>query len=471
MSQTRLPSFNDFSPEILKQDVRVCLKIVKDGLGNDTDVIKAFAKEFFGGVANQRSHANIPATLTSTGLVIPGRPLQLSDFGQEVLAAPDEVAAAQCFCAGIIRNGNGIKLLEAIHSLRKRDVIATKANLKDELQRIGVTNLSAGTTDHLTLKNWMVKAGFVCKVGRFYEVNESVLASVTGISFSTKNEFELLPFNQQVFLRLLSKRQEVESGPFPATELLKACKEGYPHEFRDDAFARTVRDPLVEAGWIEVEGLAKGKQGGKSGRIKGTSKINEIPPDELISPRIEQVPADLRAKISWSLPKIKDDLLGGDKYKGGIALELLAFRMLWDLGLEVRGMRVRSSQTGYAETDLIAEGSHLLFSRWTVQCKRTAARVPLEDVAKEVGIATVSKAHVIVMITTSDFTRDAYEYAHEVTNTNHLQFLFINGQLVQKYLNEDRAALWEYVLENARQVMMVKRGQKLVFSVDEPGDA
>ncbi len=40
------------------------------------------------------------------------------------------------------------------------------------------------------------------------------------------------------------------------------------------------------------------------------------------------------------------------------------------------------------KVDLIAEGAHLLFSRWLFQCKATKSTVQLSDLAKEIGMAT-----------------------------------------------------------------------------------
>jgi restriction endonuclease Mrr len=137
--------------------------------------------------------------------------------------------------------------------------------------------------------------------------------------------------------------------------------------------------------------------------------------------------------------------------------------MVIDLGLDPRHFRLRSAQSAHAEVDLLAEAAHLMFSRWTVQCKRYAqgTNVQLADVAKEVGIAVFAKAHVVVMVTTSDFTSAARAYAEEVTVSMPIQFLFISGQVVNQYLTKGRDLLLEHVRGNAKHVMSLKRRQPL----------
>src|SRR4030095_6387868 len=129
-----------------------------------------------------------------------------------------------------------------------------------------------------------------------------------------------------------------------------------------------------------------------------------------------------------------------------------------------RKFRELSSDTAFAEVDVSAEGAHLLFSRWTFQCKNLPkkTRVGVGDVAKEVGVAIYMRAHVVAMVTTSDFTPKAYDYAHEVTRGTQLPFVFISRGIVRKSLRGGPAVLWQHVTDNARTVMMEKRSQPML---------
>lgn len=460
MEAKRLPSFNDFSPAILHGDLRPCLQAILDGAGDDAKVVEAWQNHYFGGKANKRSSTNIPATLRSTGLSTGSRPISLSPIGLSVLGAGSPEEAAKIFCSHLIREKNGDVLLQALQALHRRHIPVTKQSLQAELRDLGITGLSTNTTDHTTLKNWLVVAGFLDASERPVD---AVVKAVLGISVEEADELKSLPLPQQVFLQLLRREHETRTGPFSGASLLKPCLEHYPDLFDPSQFAKQVREPLRKANWIQVEGLAGGPQGGKSGLIQGTKKLLEIPISRFIPDFEAAVPPELRAKLLTPAHTIRADLLGTDTHKGGLALELLALRMVMDLGLDPRHFRLRSAQSAHAEVDLLAEAAHLMFSRWTVQCKRYAVgtNVHLADVAKEMGIAVFAKAHVVVMVTTSDFTSAARAYAEEVTASMPIQFLFIPGKVVNAYLTEGRDALLEHVRDSAKRVMSLKRGQPL----------
>lgn len=462
MSESRLPSFNDFSPEILGGDLRPCLQAIIDGGGDDKKVFKTWAAQYFQDKDNKRSTTNIPATLRSTGLSTGTRPLALSKVGENIRTAHSAQEASLLFCAHLLREKNAKVLIEALSAMRKRKTTITKSSLKDELKLRGIAGLSNNTTDHSTLKNWFIHAGLVSKAG---DPNDISIKAILGISSSENDDFKSLTLGQQVFLHLLRKRHETDSSPFQVKELLKECIDKYPHLFDDAHFAKKVRQPLEAGGWVETIGLAKGVHGGRSGQISGTTKLMDIPTSQVIPDFDQVIPADLRSKINTPLDELSTDLWGGNTYKAGIALELLALRMIIDLGLEPRHFRLRSAQTAYAEVDLIAEGSHLLFSRWTFQCKRygkeTSTKLGLGDVAKEVGIAIFSKAHVVVMVTTTDFSQDAKDYALEITRATHLQFVFVDGKIINDYLKNGKDILWHHFQTNAKDVMSIKREQPL----------
>lgn len=459
MTPKRLPSFNDFSPKILGKDIRKCLQVIADHSGNDQKIFEEWAKLYFNNEQNKRSSTNIPATLRSTGLIAASKPLKLSLVGEAILQAPSEIESIRSFCAHLIQHHNGDILLRAISGLNKRGVPISKKNLAECLKIEGITNLSTNTTDHSTMKNWMVASGLISKDGT---ANDAVFENVLGVSSTDSNDLAALPLAQQVFLSQL-RREHVTGGPgpFSANKILRPCLEQYPDVFDEAQFAKKVREPLVTDGWIEVEGLATGAHGGKSGKIKGSSRLLAIPLSQVIPDFESAVPADLRARIDCPLSQIKADLFGNDTHLGGLALELLALRIILDLGLNPKGFRVRSKDSAHAEVDLIAEGSHLLFSRWTFQCKRHtgSAKVSLSDVAKEVGIALYVKAHVIVMVTTGSFTADARKYADAMTSDTTLQFLFVDGKTLSKYLTNDKSVLLAHARANAAAIMERKRSQ------------
>jgi len=462
MTSYNIPSFNDFSPGLLNGDLRPVLASIQKNSKIENAIFAEWEKTIFATWDKKRVRTNIPATLGSTGLTV-GRPLELSLFGKRVLSAASNKEAAEIFCTEIIKNKNGDKLIEAIQTLHRRGDRATKTTLQTELARLSV-KLSNDTTDHSTLKNWMIVAGIVTEAKKgFPEINDATLKRLTGISSGEADEFQSLTLGQQTFLQLLRKLHVTSPGPFQIQNLYTECKLIQPHAYRGGTFASAVKDPLISADWIACPKAAGGGRGGKSGSVNATKKLLSIPIENVIPNFDTTVPPDLRKKLQTPLSEIQDWLKGKDIHQGGLGLELLALRIILDLRLTPRGFRVRSKETAFAEVDVTAEGDHLMFSRWTFQCKRIQAtkNVSLGDVAKEVGIAMHMRAHVIVMVSTGGFTREALSYAKEMTKASHLQFIFLDGKVIQDYLKKGPDALYDYVMNNARHVMSEKRHQPI----------
>lgn len=458
----RIPSFNDFSPGIIG-DVRRPLRIL-DTLTPDMDsVVKEWDKVFFDGADNKRASVNIPATLTSLGLMTRS-PAALTEIGESILSASDAREAAQRLVKHIVASRNGIAIIDAARSLSARGEHITKATLKKELELLGIEGLSNATTDHTTLLNWMIEAGLFTKNGRANPVaNEPVMKSVLGITASERSDFSELPLSQQIFLSILRRVAETNGGgEIPAKQIIDECLRDYHAHFDEDQIRAKVVTPLANASWLDIPSLPATGRGGKSGSIKPSAKLMNIPLTAVLPDFDQVVPSDLRAKINLPLSEVRSLLESEQTYDRGLGLELLALKMILDIGLEPRAFRLRSRDTAYAEVDLTAEGKNLLFSRWNFQCKCVSSRVGLGDIAKEVGLAIYSKAHVVAVVTTSDFSREAYSYAREITLATHLQFLLINGDVIKRYLGSGARVLLDHVSANAAAVMTQKRGQPIV---------
>ncbi len=463
----RIPSFNDFSPGILNKDIRPFLEAAS--LEGNDKVIERIS-QLTSWNQNSKRIGNIIITLRNTGLIEKGDPIRPTAFGISVKTAPSAEAAAGLFCAEIIKNQNGMKLIDAIILLKGRQQRITKESLQAALTNIGISNLSNNTTDHTTLKNWMVEAKILePQAGGDLEVNNQVLKLLTGISFQEHDELEMLSPAQRTFLTVLYDRHGISDGPYSAADILSECKEIDPHSFANASFAQRVKQPLVDKGWIELMPLENHGRGGKSGFLQGTDKLLSIPSARIGKRDHSNIPADLREKVRTPLAQIREWLNSENINQGGLGLELLSLRIILDLGLTPREFRLRSKDSAHAEVDVTAEGAHLSFSRWTFQCKRIQSNksVGLSEVAKEVGIAIYMKAHVIVMVSTGGFTKPAYDYAKEISITTPLQFLFLDGKVLQSYLTIGPSALSSYVRENAVRVMQEKRPQNAAPTASE----
>lgn len=456
----RLPSFNDFSPEIIG-DIRRPLEILGQLEPDKAAVIAEWDRVFFSSADNKRASTNIPATLTSLGLMT-RVPFGLTNAGKAILTASSPEEAAQRLSRHVVDTCNGMAIIDAVRSLSTRGDLLGKVSLKRELETIGIEGLSNATTDHTTLLNWMIKAGLFTREGRSNpQPVETAMKAVLGISASERSSFADLPLGQQAFLQVLRRIAEANgSNPLPAKRVIDECLRDHRAQFDEDQIRAKVIRPLAEAGWIEMLGTsASAGRGGKSGTIQPSRMLMDIPISRVV-PDFEQiVPADLRAKIDLPLAEVRRLLASSQTYDRGLGLELLALKMILQIGLEPRAFRLRSRDTAYAEVDLTAEGKKLIFSRWNFQCKCVGGHVSLGDVAKEVGLAIYCKAHVVAVVTTGEFSSEAIAYAREITQATHLQFLLVNGTIVRSYLEKGESVLLDYLATNAASVMTQKRSQ------------
>jgi hypothetical protein len=463
----RLPSFNDFSPRIIG-DVRRPLEIL-DRLAPDmAATIAEWDRAFFASAGNKRAGTNIPATLGSLGLMT-RTPLALTDAGKAILGAPDALTAAQRMVRHVVDTRNGMAIIDAVRSLNMRCEALSKDSLKRELEINGIEGLSNATTDHTTLLNWMIEAGLFERDGRANpQADEAVMKAVLGISASERSSFADLPLSQQIFLQVLRRIAEANGGAeLPAKQVIDECLRDHRARFDEDQIRAKVIKPLADAGWLEVPSAVTTGRGGKSGPIVPSAKLLGIPIEAVLPDFDQVIPADLRSKIDLPAAEVKRLLASSQTYDRGLGLELLALKMILDIGLEPRAFRLRSRDTAYAEVDLTAEGKNLLFSRWNFQCKCVSGKVSLGEVAKEVGLAIYSKAHVVAVVTTSDFSSEAIAYAREITQATHLQFLLVNGAIVRGYLDKGSGVLLDHVTKNAASVMAQKRSQPVAPEAED----
>ena len=454
----RLPSFNDFSPGIFG-DIRQPLEAVAASSGDKPAIISGISKLNGWAIENKRAK-NVLITLKNTGLY-DGAVFKLTALGYSSRQKTSALHAAQEFCAHILQNMNGHVLIEAERNLMQRGVASSKANLKSELIRLGITDLNTATTDHTTLQKWLVEADVLEKSGQNYKVKDAVLKNLTGISAAETAALAELDVTQRLFL-LKVRRLTLsdKASDLPASRIISECLREYPGRFDEDQMRKKVIQPLEKAGWISSSKLTAGR-GAKSGLLRAEQKLLDVPDKEIIPDFNETVPPDLRARLNTSLEEIKKLLHSSSKNDRGLGLELLTLRIVLDLNLVPKGFRKRAQSTGFAEVDVVAEGQNLIFSRWMFQCKsvKENSNVDTEDVAREVGIAVHARAHVICMVSTGGFTSTALKFAQEVTADTYMQFLFIDRKLVHAYLDQGVRPLFDHIDQNASEIMRRKATQ------------
>jgi hypothetical protein len=472
----KLPEAMEFSPG--QVDLATVLRIVNDHAGDRDAQVEAIRQTYFaeaaarqptaeGRLKQQRTRAyNVLVGMKGYGL-LSFETQALTEVGQALLAEPDDADRLDAFAAHILTKTHGIEVLRAIESLRARGVVVNKLSLVDELRREGFATLPMGTTYHMTLLAWLREAGVV--VGR-YDIDGGKVSELAGTTMAVIDDWSNLTRRRRAFLQTLRRLADVAgTEPLPVRDVLAAAIAEHGPIFREDQLRADVVRPLEELGWVTTSGIGPGR-GGKSGNVHATEKLRGADFEQLTGYVHGEIPQDIRAKLNTPLEEVYRDLASLDTGVKGIALEVLAVRLAVDAGLVPLRFRLRSAKTGGAEVDLVAEGAHLHFSRWLFQCKNQRAEVPLSDLAKEVGMATLLDAHVVVMATTGKFRGSVRVYADELAATGHLQVVLIDGAILAAYATRGAAAVQATLHEHAQATMRLKRQQVLV-SIEGADDA
>lgn len=465
----RIPAAPQFTPPQINDDLGRLLSVVADNEGDRSSLVEALRQKYH---ASKSPRAKTDATRLKGQQKLAGNVLSsmsienyglldteayvLTDLGRELLALPTEALRLQRFAQHILKNLCGMDLLLAVDRIQRRGDQVEQEPLAEELRAAGI-ELATEATHHGALAQWLRAAGVLKSGSRGYQIDHAVVVNLAGISLRTVDEWSGLTPAQQKFLRTLRLHAET-AGPAPewAKVLMSLAESEHGKVFPTRQKASKVYDPLAADGWIEVT-EAEGR--GKSGKIAPTPKLLDADLDALTGFLVGDIPADLRGKLSTPTAEIYRDLDAEATYVKGLALELLAMRIASDVGLTPIRFRLRGVVNG-GECDLLAEASQLHFTRWLFQCKNTPRGVVgIEQLAREVGMATLLRAHVIVIVTTGTFTRPALDYAHELTLNTPLQVILVGKDVLSRYRTSGRVAMTEYFWRTAREALRTKRTQ------------
>lgn len=74
-------------------------------------------------------------------------------------------------------------------------------------------------------------------------------------------------------------------------------------------------------------------------------------------------------------------------------------------------------------------------------------------------MAVILRAHVIVLVTTSRFSATVRTYAKELMDSNYLQVVLVDGDVLNSYVKGGPNSIRSYFHDMAGQVMSLKRAQ------------
>ncbi|OYO05286.1 restriction endonuclease [Enemella evansiae] len=468
-SKPRLPPMVEFTPDQLGgfEKIFTVLHVVKDNSEDRAEIVEAIRAGWFADSApdysdpaqrriqqNKRA-GNVISGMRAMGLLTDSatKPA-LNEFGDEILAMEaSPTDAARAFATFILRERRGIELLEVARAVFRRDGHVSKSAVDEELRARGYA-IPTNSANSGKLRQWLETANVV---DENWVVNEDVFAELAGVTVSEITDWRKLTDIQRVTVEVLRTRAEGNLTPISSPDLVGLLRQRGA-DFNGGQVKRDIYKPLVDQGWITQTG-ATGGRGAKGGAISPTAKALEIDIDLIDGLALGDLPAELQEHLGRPVEDVLKDLKSKDTHVKGIALELLALRLAADCGLMPVDLRVRGVMTGGAEVDLVAEGAHLHFSRWLFQCKNQVATVDLGVLAKELGMATLLRAQVVVIVTTAAFAKSVRDFARQAAETTAIQVVLIDKAILDRYGQQGPSALREELHDRAVEVLTLKRHQ------------
>lgn len=429
-----LPFGTQFSPKIV--DLRRVIEVIKAFEGESTDIfIEELVKVFFSKNAKgsrKQMAGNCKNSLVAYGILDAGGGVHLSDFGKELSKIADDDILYDTFARHILKNLNGLVLIETIRSLDVSGISVTNESLITALNKQGF-QYSKTANNPQVMKLWLTKAGILNR----WRIDESKYTKLVGLSDNEFVLFSELSQEQYFFLKTLYNTGYGDYQEAKAIRELSIASFGIT--FTEKSFSSTIINPLVEKGLIRKKRTTRGR-GARTPLIK----LTELPKREFAIPYLDQIKSIAGANVARyykkSLKDIYVDVNSADKHKKGVALEALTIKIMGIIDLNFLETRLKGSKTGGAEVDILFDSTRLMYSRWQVQCKNTN-NVSVEHVAKEVGLAHILKSTAIVIMTTGRVTKPAREYANTIMRSLNLCIIFIEGKDIQSIIAKPTSIL------------------------------
>lgn len=300
------------------------------------------------------------------------------------------------------------------------------------------------------MRLWLEKAGVFVSGWR---VNEERFQALMGMSSADLEALTRFSPPQRAHLKTLANMGG--AGPYLSNEVEQMARLTYGVSFNEKSLPKDVLYPLEKAGYVALQrGTAAGGRGAKPFLVTPTAKLDVDIVVPLIAQLEQQVGGDLRPFLRKPLAEIVAEVSDPDRHRRGLALEALAIRLLRLVDLTYVATRLRGDATGGAEVDIIFETTRLVFSRWQIQCKNTAA-VSLDDVAKEVGLTHFLKSNVIVIVSTGAIGPEARRYANKIMADSNLCVVMMDRDDIDRIV-QNPTAIGGVFAREAAHAMKIK---------------
>lgn len=399
---------------------------------------------------NRRKLAN-NTRLSMIAYGIIDRDANLTEFGRALHALKDDDGPRlyQELARRILLSLNGALLVQCVQDIEASGETVDLIKLRAWLGERGV-HFPRGGKHPSIMRLWLEKAGVFSKG---WNVDEAKLEEVMGKPTEELGILSGFTPEQRAYLKTLVNIGATSSHL--SNDIEKLATATYGVKFNEKNLPKSVLYPLRDAGYIALErGTAEGGRGAKPFMVTPTNKLVV----DLLLPLLEQMEKqthnELRPLLRKPLTDVLAELKHEEKHVRGLALEALVLKLMRLIDLTYIYTRLRGTQTGGAEVDVIFEGARLVFSRWQIQCKNTDS-VSLDDVAKEVGLALLLRSNVIAMVTTGVIGPEAQKYANKIMQESNLCIAMINGADIQN-IAQNPAAIVDVLNREAKYAMKLK---------------
>lgn len=453
-----LPNSSQFSP--VQTPLSDLLQQIGASQPDRDRVRRAIAARFFTNSKDSLELANNTVlAMSEYGLLDKPRGDQayasLTPTGEELLALAVEGNEKELyaqFARHILLNLRGMELIACIEDLLTAHLKPTKRLIVKELRSRGIYHPPNGTHAN-GMRQWLEQAGLV---EGWIPRRKRIETLLHGVSVDDIENYSSLTPEQRAFARAFARLGQEEAL---SNKVAAYATRVFGVEFPEGGLPQSTLFALRDAGLIECEKTTTG-QGAKPYIVRPTDKLRNEFIEPILSAAEESVGIQYRRLVRMPYAEILQDLENESKHRKGMALEALAFYLGRLLMLDFVQWRVRSSQTGGAEIDVIMEGKNLVFNRWQIQCKNSA-QASLDDVAKEVGVAQVIKSNVILIVTTGRIGRVAREFAERVMRETNLYIALLDGNHLRQLRNSP-SEIAEILSSQAEGAMKLKRDQVII---------
>lgn len=404
-----------------------------------------------GSVHNSKTMAmNCRLSMNAYGLINVDRGARtytMTELGRDLLKVGqgDDAEMFRRFALHILTKLPGLTLLRLIETIRARGEQVTLEYLGEELNDIGL-KISPSSTYISTMVSWLAKANVM--LDRGYEVNWDVVYDLLKVDADLIDKmYVLLPEQKYFLLSMLSLdvREWMSSA-----KVAEHTRSIYSIRLTTKNLVKDILEPLEAGELIESRKTTTGR-GAKPHDVRLTDKSK----NDLLAPMLNNL-AELTELTSVELNRKFEDVVAeldhADKHVRGKALELFSVWIVRLLGLRFSKWRAKNfKETGGGELDVMAASDRVVYSRWQIQCKNTKSKVDVDIVAKEVGLTFITRADVVMFVTTGECTSNAVNYANQVTEVSRYYVILLDGNDIARIV-EDRTRIIEILNIKARRV-------------------